>query len=124
MLRVPTPFPDELERLIHNTIGCGIQVHRLLGPGLLERIYVRALCLELEASGLAFEMERLFPVFYRGHLLREQRVDLVVGGQLVVEAKAVDHINPVHHAQVMSYLRVSGLKVALLMNFNVAFRMD
>jgi hypothetical protein len=68
MLRVPTSFPDELERLIHNTIGCGIQVHRLLGPGL--------------------------------------------------------HINPVHHAQVMSYLRVSGLKVALLMNFNVAVLPD
>ena len=85
---------------------------------------MRALCLELETSGLTFEMERLFPVFYRGHLLCEQRVDLVVGGQLVVEAKAVDHINPMHHAQVMSYLRVSGLKVALLMNFNVAVLPD
>jgi hypothetical protein len=79
MLRIPTQLPDELERLVHSTIGCCIQVHRILGPGLLEQIYVKAICLELEASGIPFEREKPFPVFYRGHLLCEQRVDLVVG---------------------------------------------
>ncbi len=124
MLRIPTQLPDELERLAHNTIGCCIQVHRVLGPGLLEQIYVKAICLELEASGIPCEREKPFPVFYRGHLLCQQRVDLVVGDRLVVEIKAVEHLHPAHHAQAMSYLRASGLKLALLMNFNGAILQD
>jgi GxxExxY protein len=76
MLRVPSRLSDELEDLIHRTIGCCITVHRTLGPGLLERIYSRAICLELEAANIAFEIEKAYPVTYRGHLLCYQRVDL------------------------------------------------
>ncbi len=124
MLKISPRFDDETEGLIHRVIGCCIEVHRGLGPRLLERIYLRAIRLELDAAGISYELEKPFPVFYRGHLLCEQRVDVVVAGQLLLEVKAVDRLGPVQQAQVMSYLRVSRLKVGLLMNFNVAVLPD
>lgn len=120
MIRVGTSLPEEVEALVSRTIGCAIEVHRHLGPGLLERIYARALSIELGACGIAFVPEQRFPIYYRGHLLHEQRVDLVVEGQLIVEVKAVENIAPVHQAQVLSYLRASEMRVGLLMNFNAA----
>jgi GxxExxY protein len=119
MLEISSPLSQELETLIHRIIGCCIAVHRELGPGLLESIYLRALCLELEAAGLSFEVEKRVPVMYRGQLLCYQRLDIVVAGQVLLEIKAVDRLAPVHHAQTMSYMRVGHLKVALLLNFNV-----
>jgi len=119
MLRVISPLDDEVEALIHRVIGCCIRVHRELGPGLLERIYRSAVCIELQFEGIPFEAEKPFPVWYRGHLLCEQRVDIVVARQILLEMKAIDRLAPVHHAQVMSYLRVSGLRIGLLMNFDV-----
>ena len=110
MIRVPSTLSDELEELISQTIGCCIQVHRILGPGLLESIYLRALCIELDLAGVSFESEKECPVWYREKLLARQRIDLVVDGQLVVEVKAVDRVAPIHHAQVMSYLRASGTR--------------
>ncbi len=83
MLRIPTPLSDDLEALVHDTIGCCIEVHREPGPGLLESIYARAICLELRAAGIAFEREKTFPVIYRGELLCEQRLDFVVAGHIV-----------------------------------------
>ncbi len=124
MLRIPSRLPDELETLVHRTIGCGIAVHRALGPGLLEGIYSKAVRLELRAAGLSFEHEKRIAVRYRGELLCHQRLDLVIANQVVVEIKSVDGLNPVHHAQLLSYLRVSGLRVGLLMNFNVAILQD
>ncbi len=124
MLRMPSPLDDELEALIHRVIGYCISVHRELGPGLLERIYRRAICIELQSEGVPFEVEKRFPVWYRGHLLCDQRVDIVVAGKILLEVKAIDRLAPVHHAQVMSYLRVSGLRIGLLMNFNVAVLPD
>jgi GxxExxY protein len=124
MLRVPSQLSDELEDLIHRTIGCCITVHRTLGPGLLERIYSRAICLELEAANIAFEMEKAFPVTYRGRLLCHQRVDLVVEAQLVLEVKAVAVLSEIYRAQLLSYLRVSKLPAGLLMNFNVPILQD
>lgn len=124
MLRIPSPLGDEVESLITKIIGCCIAVHRELGPGLLEFIYRRAVCIELEAAGLPFEVEKRIPVTYRGHLLCYQRLDMIVAGQVLIEIKAMERLAPVHHAQVMCYLRVSGLKVALLMNFNSAVLPD
>jgi GxxExxY protein len=120
MLRVSTRLSDELEDLIHRVIGCCIDVHRALGPGLLESIYSRAVWIELGAQGIAFEREKLLPVTYRDQLICNQRIDIVVEKQLVLEIKSVERIHPVHRAQVLTYLRVSKLPVALLMNFNVA----
>ncbi len=124
MLRIPSPLPDDLETLVHDTIGCCIAVHRALGPGLLETIYSRAICLELTAAGIAFERERTYPVMYRGELLCEQRLDFVVGGELVLEIKSVEHLVPLHHSQLLNYMRVAHLRVGLLMNFNVVVLRD
>ena len=120
MLRIPSKLPDDLEDLIHHVIGCCIAVHRALGPGLLERIYVKALCLELAAQGISFEREKRYPVSYRGEHLWHQRVDLIVGGRVIVEVKSIAQLAPVHKGQVITYLRVAKLTAGLLVNFNVA----
>jgi GxxExxY protein len=124
MLRVPSPLPDDLERLVHDTIGCCITVHRILGPGLLEMIYSRAIGLELKAAGIAFEREKTFPVMYRGELLCEQRLDVVVEGAIVLEITSVEHLASLHESQLLNYMRVAHLRVGLLMNFNVAVLRD
>jgi len=115
---------EEIEELIHRTIGCCIAVHIALGPGLLESIYSRAVCIELEASGLDFEREKLIPVFYRGQLLCQQRIDIIVAKQLILEIKAVERLIPVNQAQVLTYLRASKLRAGLLINFNVPVLQD
>ncbi|MBI3403304.1 MAG: GxxExxY protein [Acidobacteria bacterium] len=109
---------------IHETIGCCITVHRTLGPGLMEGIYSRAVGLELTAAGIASAAETAYPVTYRGHLLCHQRLDLVVDRRLVLEVKAVEHVSDIHRAQLLSYLRVSRLRVGLLVNFNVPVLQD
>ena len=124
MLKIPSPLPDDIEQLMHDTIGCRIAVHRELGPGLLEIIYSRAVGLELAAAGISFEREKRFPVRYRGELLCEQRVDLVVGNQIVLEIKAIDQIAGVHHKQILAYMRVATLRAGVLINFNVAVLPD
>src|ERR1700704_384312 len=113
MLKIQAHLSDELEDLIHRTIGCCIEVHRTLGPGLFERIYTRAACLEFSAKGISFETEKRYPVFYRDELVCQQRVDFVVDGQLVLEIKSVDQLASVHRGQVLSYLRISKLPVGL-----------
>jgi GxxExxY protein len=124
VLRIPSPLSDEVEALVHDTIGCCIAVHRALGPGLLENIYSRAVCLEFSAAGISFEREKAYPVMYRGELLCEQRLDFVVGGQIVLEIKSIERLAAVHHSQLLNYMRVSQLRVGLLMNFNVAVLQD
>jgi len=124
MLRVQSPLPADVEQLMHDTIGCCIEVHRTLGPGLLEKIYSRAVCVELAAAGIAFEREKRYPVRYRGQLLCEQYLDFVVGNQIVLEIKSVDQLAPVYHAQILNYMRVAHLRAGLLMNFNVVVLPD
>ena len=87
---------------------------------MLELIYSRALCLELTAAGISFEREKAYPVRYRGQLLCEQHLDFVIAGAVVLEIKSLEHLGPIHHAQLLSYLRVARLRVGLLLNFNVA----
>jgi GxxExxY protein len=118
MLRVTTTLPDDVEALIRRTIGCCIAVHRALGPGLLETIYSRAVAIELEAVGIAFEREKAFSVVYRGEPLYQQRLDFVVGGSIVLEIKAVERLVAIHEVQLVNYMRVAGLRAGLLMNFN------
>ena len=124
MLRVKSTLSDELEDLIHRTIGCCISVHRALGPGLLEAIYSRAVALELTAAGIKFECEKPYAVMYRGEKLCEQHLDFVVEGQLVLEIKSVESLASIHHSQVLSYMRVSGMRAGLLINFNVVVLQD
>jgi GxxExxY protein len=120
MLRIQSPLSDGLERLAHDVIGCCVDVHRALGPGLLEAIYARAIAIELRASAIPFEAEKSFPVLYRGRLLCHQRLDLLVANQLVLEVKSVEHLDSIHVAQVLSYLNVAGARLGLLINFNVS----
>ena len=117
MLRVQSPLSDDVEQLIHGTIGCCIRVHRELGPGLFERIYVAALCVELKATGISFEREKRYPVRYRGEVVSDQYLDLVVGNQLVLEVKAVEDLAPIHHKQILNYLRIAGLRARAVAQF-------
>jgi GxxExxY protein len=119
MLRIATPLSAEVEKLVHDTIGCGIAVHRTLGLGMLETVYSRALAVELRANGIAFEREKPFPVYYRGECLCEQRLDFVVANPIVVEIKSVELRADIHHVQLLHYLRVSKLRAGLLINFNL-----
>jgi GxxExxY protein len=101
-------------------IGAAIEVHRVLGPGLLESAYEECVCHDLTLSGLSFERQRPLAVEYKGIKLEcGYRLDLLVENAVVVEIKAVSAIEPIHEAQLLTYLRVGGWKVGLLINFNV-----
>lgn len=102
-------------------IGAAIEVHRALGPGLLESAYEECLCRELSVQGLAFQRQVPLPVSYKGVKLDcGYRIDLVVAESDLVEIKAVDQLEPVHEAQLMTCLKLSKIQVGLLINFNVA----
>jgi GxxExxY protein len=108
-----------IDDLTEQVIGAAIAVHIALGPGLLESIYRDALVIELTAMGISAKTEVSVPVFYRGQRVRgDLRIDLLVDGRLIVEIKAVDRLNPVFQAQVISYLRLTGHPAGLLLNFN------
>ena len=101
-------------------IGCAIEVHKALGPGLLESAYEECLFYELMEAGLKVERQKPLPVVYKEVKLEAgYRIDLLVENSVVVELKAVEALNDVHTAQVLTYLKLSGCKIGLLMNFNV-----
>ena len=107
---------DELTEVV---IGLAMTVHTALGPGLLESIYRDCLIIELVANDLLVESERRVPIVYRDQRIRDDlRLDLLVDRRLVVEVKAVDRLHPVHIAQVVTYLKLSGFPAGLLLNFN------
>ena len=102
-------------------IGAAIEVHRRLGPGLLESAYQACLARELSLRNVPFEREVSLPIEYEGIQVDcSYRLDFVVAGKVVIELKAVDALQKVHEAQLLTYLRLSGLRVGLLINFNVA----
>jgi GxxExxY protein len=115
----------EVDRLTEAIIGAAIEVHRALGPGLLESAYEECLAHELGLRGLPFERQVALPVTYKGvRLDAGYRLDLVVARSVVVELKAVQAIEPIHEAQLLSYLRLGGWKVGLLINFHVPVLKD
>jgi GxxExxY protein len=108
------------ESLSRAVIGCAIEVHRQLGPGLLESTYQRCLSHELSLAGVPFIEQVSLPLEYNGvHLECGYRIDLLIDGKLVVELKSVDAIAPIHEAQVLTYMKLMGTSVGLLINFNV-----
>ena len=113
------PVPAEVEWIGRRVIGCAINVHRALGPGYKESIYVEALCIELNARDLKFEREKPIRVIYKGRAIPGQRLDLLVAGVLVVECKVVEAIVPIHTRQVTSYLRTLDRRLGFIFNFNV-----
>jgi len=111
---------QKLDAITRKIIGAAINVHRALGPGLLESAYETCLAYELDQLGLKVERQKPLPVRYRGITLDcGYRLDLVVENSVIVEVKATEGLLPVHQAQVLSYLRLTGLKVGLLITFNV-----
>ena len=108
----------EFDTLSYPIIGCAIEVHRYLGPGLLESIYESALCIELREAGLQFQRQVALPLWYKGELVGEHRPDLIIGEQVVVEVKSIERLAPVHTAQMLTYLRVAKLRMGLILNFN------
>jgi GxxExxY protein len=112
--------PDgKTDELAHAVIGAAIELHRHLGPGFLESVYEEALCEELAVRGISFERQNEINVTYKGHQSGRQRVDLLVGQSLTVELKTVEELAEIHKAQVISYLKATGLSLGLLINFNV-----
>lgn len=109
----------DIDQLAREVIGAAIEVHRSLGAGFLESVYEEALCVELAFRGLPFTRQQTFGLNYRGHAVGQARLDLLVGGRLLVELKAVETLLPLHSAQVLSYLKMTGLQLGLLLNFNV-----
>ena len=111
---------DDQDPLTEKIIGCAITVHRDLGAGLLESAYETALCIELANEGIRFDRQRIVPLVYRGLQVGEYRPDLIVEDQVVVEVKSVLRWEPVFVAQMLTYLRITGLRRGLLLNFNKA----
>jgi GxxExxY protein len=108
----------ELDPLTQRIIGCAIEVHRQLGPGLMEATYEEALCIELRDQEISFIRQAGVPVFYKEHLIGEHRPDLVVQDRVVVEVKSVERLIGVHQAQLLAYMRLLKKPVGLLLNFN------
>jgi GxxExxY protein len=109
----------EASGLSERIIGLAIEVHRQLGPGLLESAYEQCLCHELGLNGFAHARQVPLPIIYKGvHLECGYRMDIVVEQQVVIEVKAIEKLMPIHEAQMLTYLRLSGFAVGLLMNFN------
>ncbi len=111
--------------LTEKVIGCAIEVHRHLGPGLLESVYERCLAFELAAANIQHETQKEVMVNYKGVSLDlGYRTDLVVENRLIIELKAVDQIMPVHEAQLLTYMKLAGISLGLLINFNMKWLKD
>ena len=117
--------PDAVtDRLAQSVVGAAIAVHRVLGPGFLEAVYENALCVELDCRAIRFERQKVVPLHYRGRHVADHRLDLVIGGRIVVELKTVDGLAPIHVAQMISYLTATQLMLGLLINFRVPVLKD
>ena len=110
----------ELDKLAYEVIGAAMEVHRKLGPGFLESVYEEALCVELRERKIAFQRQFEIAIDYKGHAVGKSRLDLLVEKKLIIELKTVEKLAPIHQAQAISYLKATGLELALLMNFNVS----
>jgi GxxExxY protein len=120
-----TTRPRENDRLTQQVIGFAIEVHRQLGPGLLESAYEECLCFELEQAGLAFRRQVSLPVIYKSVRLDcGYRLDIVIRNQVILEFKTVERLLPIHEAQMLTYMKLSGIRTGLFLNFNSAVLKD
>ncbi len=113
--------PDRtFEELSHRVIGCAIEVHRELGPGLLESAYQRCLTNELTRNNIDHACEVLLPISYKGDVIDcGYRADILIGQEMLLELKSVKQLDPIHEAQLLTYMKLSSVRVGLLLNFNV-----
>jgi GxxExxY protein len=118
-------IPKELDDLANSVVDAALTVHKALGPGLLESAYQACLKIELEKRGVPCAVECILPICYEGVTIESAyRIDLLVGHRLIVELKAVDQLLPIHSAQLLTYLRLSGNRLGLLINFNTPLIKD
>ncbi|RMF80514.1 MAG: GxxExxY protein [Chloroflexi bacterium] len=115
-MKEPDAYTNQLS---HTVIGAAIEVHRALGPGFLESVYEEALCQELTLRNIPYEQQYSISVEYKGKTIGEHRLDILADRCLIVELKAVNALEDIHYAQVMSYLKATHLQLGLLINFNV-----
>ncbi len=116
----PRRADREFSDLSHRVIGCAIEVHRQLGPGLLEAAYQQCLAHELQLNDISFQREHPLPVDYKGiHLDCGYRLDFLIETEIILELKSVDQFKPIHEAQLITYLKLSGIEQGYLINFNV-----
>jgi GxxExxY protein len=115
----------EKDPLTREIIGAAIEVHKALGPGLLESVYEACLVSEMEDRGIRFENQVPLPVLFKGRRIEAGfRMDLVVEGRVIVELKAIEKLLPIHEAQLLTYLKLSGFATGLILNFNTAYLRD
>lgn len=115
----------EFSKLSNRVIGCAIEVHKALGPGLLESAYQQCFCHEIKLNNINFEKEKPLPVNYKGSLLDcGYRIDLFVEDEIVIELKSVELLKPIHQAQLLSYMKLANAKQGFLINFNVRILKD
>lgn len=113
------PVPREAERWGKELLDAAFEVHTVLGPGFLEWVYEDALCHECTLRKIPFERQKLMVVPYKDLIIEGQRLDMVVGGAVVVEVKTADAIHPIHQAQLLAYLKATSLRLGFVINFNV-----
>jgi len=106
----------DLNKITNKIIGCAIEVHKTLGPGLLESIYEAALCIEFENIGLKYDQQKVLPVNYKNHKIGDFKVDILVEDAVVVELKSVERHDPIFEAQILSYMKLGSYKLGLLIN--------
>ena len=115
----------DIDQLSNKIIGAAIEVHKTLGPGLLESAYEECMCHELDLRGLSYERQKPLPVFYKGTKLDcGYRLDIVVNEGIILELKSCESIEPIHKAQLLTYLKLSGLKLGLILNFKTPMMKD
>jgi len=115
----------DINELTGQIIGSAIEVHKTLGPGLLESAYEECLCHEFDLRGISYKRQHAIPVQYKGAKLDcGYRIDLLVDNRVILELKSVDCFEPIHEAQILTYLKLTGFKVGLLINFNVPVLRD
>jgi GxxExxY protein len=117
----PTKRVDELA---HRVIGAAIEVHRILGPGFLESVYEEALAIEFDLRSIPYERQKPIVLQFKGKIVGDSRLDFLVGGELVVEIKAIEAIHPIYPATVIHYLKTCELELGLIINFHVVLLRD
>jgi len=115
---MPKELDPKTNQLSFDIIGCAIEVHKVLGAGLLESVYEEALCIEFEARSIPYERQKEIGIEYKDHIVGKGFIDILVDERIVVELKSVERFAPFHVAQVMTYLRMTNTRLGLLINFN------
>ena len=115
---------EDVNQLARLVLDAAMEVHRTIGPGYMESIYEEALSLELDLRGILFKRQHPISISYKGKMIGEGRLDLLINDKLIIELKAVEQILPVHKAQLISYLKMTGCSLGILINFNAAMLKD